>query len=458
MDDLLIEPANAPIGQNIPEYSVSQISAQLKRTVEGQFAHIRVKGEIGRISRPASGHVYLDIKDDRAVLSAVIWKGAAANMPHPPTEGMEVIATGRLTTFAGQSKYQLIIESIAPAGAGALMAMLEQRKAALTAEGLFAPDRKKPIPFMPRVIGVITSPSGAVIRDILHRLRARFPCEVIVWPAACQGAKCASEISNAIKGMNALPALSANGIPRPDVLIVARGGGSLEDLWGFNEESVVRAVAASDIPLISAIGHETDTTLIDYAADLRAPTPTAAAELAVPVRADLLAALADIEQRRLRALTGALRARGQRLADLSRALPNPMDAVRMHGQRVDMMESRLYGGLLRLTQNHRNRLTQTAARLQPRVLRMQITRQTDRVAVAGGRLSGAILGGVADRRRRLDGLERLLDTLGYKATLRRGYAVVRGEGVPVALAGVASGLDKLEIEFSDGKIAVQVDK
>ena len=190
-------------------------------------------------------------------------------MPHPPTEGMEVIATGRLTTFAGQSKYQLIIESIAPAGAGALMAMLEQRKKALTAEGLFAPDRKKPIPFMPRVIGVITSPSGAVIRDILHRLRARFPCEVIVWPAACQGAKCASEISNAIKGMNALP----DGIPRPDVLIVARGGGSLEDLWGFNEESVVRAVAASDIPLISAIGHETDTTLIDYAADLRAPTP-----------------------------------------------------------------------------------------------------------------------------------------------------------------------------------------
>ncbi|MCA8835993.1 MAG: exodeoxyribonuclease VII large subunit, partial [Proteobacteria bacterium] len=227
---------------------------------------------------------------------------------------------------------------------------------------------------------------------------------------------------------------------------------------GFNEESVVRAVAASDIPLISAIGHETDTTLIDYAADLRAPTPTAAAELAVPVRADLLAALADIEQRRLRALTGALRARGQRLADLSRALPNPMDAVRMHGQRVDMMESRLYGGLLRLTQNHRNRLTQTAARLQPRVLRMQITRQTDRVAVAGGRLSGTILGGVADRRRRLDGLERLLDTLGYKATLRRGYAVVRGEGVPVALAGAVRGLDKLEIEFSDGKIAVQVDK
>jgi exodeoxyribonuclease VII large subunit len=245
-----------------------------------------VRGEIGRLSRPRSGHVYLDLKDDRSVLASVIWKGVAARLAHAPEEGMEVVATGRLTTFPGQSKYQLVIEDLVPAGAGALMAMLERRRAALAAEGLFDEGRKRPLPFLPEVIGVVTSPSGAVIRDILHRLRDRFPRHVLIWPVAVQGAACAPEVARAIRGFNALP--EGGAIPRPDVLIVARGGGSLEDLWGFNEEAVVRAAAESVIPLISAVGHETDTTLIDYASDRRAPTPTAAAEMAVPVRLDLL--------------------------------------------------------------------------------------------------------------------------------------------------------------------------
>ncbi|MGC9420140.1 MAG: exodeoxyribonuclease VII large subunit, partial [Rhodovulum sp.] len=274
-------------GGNAPEFTVSEISGAVKRTIEGAFTHVRVRGEVGRVSRPRSGHVYLDLKDDRNVLASVIWKGVAGRLATQPEEGMEVVATGRLTTFGGQSRYQMVIEDIAPAGVGALMAMLEKRKAALAAEGLFAAERKQALPYLPGVIGVVTSPSGAVIRDILHRLRDRFPRKVLIWPVAVQGAACAPEVARAIRGFNALTPGGA--LPRPDLLIVARGGGSLEDLWGFNEEIVVRAAAESRIPLISAVGHETDTTLIDFAADRRAPTPTAAAEMAVPVRLELLA-------------------------------------------------------------------------------------------------------------------------------------------------------------------------
>ena len=270
-------------GGNAHEFTVSEISGAVKRTLETEFGHVRVRGEIGRVSRPASGHIYFDLKDDRAVIAAVSWKGQAAKMSTRPEEGMEVIAIGRLTTFPGQSKYQLIVEDIVPAGAGALMLMLEKRKAQLAAEGLFDTARKRPIPFLPQVIGVVTSPSGAVIRDILHRLRDRFPRHVLIWPVAVQGEKCAPEVAAAIQGFNALP--PGGPVPRPDLIIVARGGGSLEDLWGFNEEAVVRAAAASQIPLISAVGHETDTTLIDYASDLRAPTPTAAERSARPKRA-----------------------------------------------------------------------------------------------------------------------------------------------------------------------------
>ncbi|PQO22094.1 exodeoxyribonuclease VII large subunit, partial [Rhodobacteraceae bacterium WD3A24] len=274
-------------GENAPEFTVSEISGAVKRVIEGEFGRVRVRGEIGRVSRPRSGHVYLNLKDDRNTLDAVIWKGVAGKLATQPEEGMEVIATGRLTTFGPQSKYQMVVETLAPAGAGALMAMLEKRKAKLAAEGLFGPERKRALPYLPAVIGVVSSPSGAVIRDILHRLRERFPSHVLLWPVAVQGQQCAGQVAAAIRGFNALA--PGGPVPRPDVIIVARGGGSIEDLWGFNEEIVVRAAAESDIPLISAVGHETDTTLIDHAADRRAPTPSAAAEIAVPVRSELLA-------------------------------------------------------------------------------------------------------------------------------------------------------------------------
>ncbi len=282
---------DAAPGENAPEFTVSEISGAVKKTVEAAFGRVRVRGEVGRVFRARSGHLYYDLKDDGNVLACTTWKGQAGRLSVLPEEGMEVIATGRLTTFGAQSKYNLNVDDLAVAGEGALMAMLEKRKKALAAEGLFDPARKQLLPYLPEVIGVVTSPSGAVIRDILHRLRERFPRKVLIWPVAVQGSACAPEVARAIDGFNALTPGGA--LPRPDLIIVARGGGSIEDLWGFNEEAVVRAAARSQIPLISAVGHETDTTLIDYAADQRAPTPTAAAEFAVPVRLDLLASVAE---------------------------------------------------------------------------------------------------------------------------------------------------------------------
>ncbi len=269
---------------NLRELTVTELSNLLKRAVEESFAHVRVRGELSRVSRHSSGHCYFDLKDDRSVLAAVVWKGTHARLKVKPEQGLEVVCTGRLTTFQGQSKYQLIVEEMELAGLGALMAMLDARKAKLAAEGLFDSARKKQIPFLPRVIGVVTSPTGAVIRDIMHRLADRCPRRVLLWPVSVQGERAADEIAAAIRGFNALPVEGP--IPRPDVLIVARGGGSFEDLLAFSEEAVVRAAAESAIPLISAVGHETDTTLIDFAADRRAPTPTAAAEMAVPVLRD----------------------------------------------------------------------------------------------------------------------------------------------------------------------------
>ncbi|MEM8754478.1 MAG: exodeoxyribonuclease VII large subunit, partial [Pseudomonadota bacterium] len=335
----LIEDDEPAAGGNAPEFSVSELSGAVKRVVEGAFGHVRVRGEVGRVSRPRSGHVYLDLKDDRAVLASVCWKGVAARLEVQPEEGMEVVATGRLTTFAGQSRYQLVIESLAPAGVGALMAMLEKRKAALAVEGLFATERKRPIPFLPRRVGVVTSPSGAVIRDILHRLAERFPMEVLVWPVAVQGKACAPEVAAAIRGFDALPA--AGPLTKPDVLIVARGGGSVEDLWGFNEEVVARAAADCSIPLISAVGHETDTTLIDFVADRRAPTPTAAAEMAAPVRGELIASVAAFEERAARALTRGMEERRRRLRDLARALPRAEELLAERRQRLDALADRL---------------------------------------------------------------------------------------------------------------------
>ncbi len=468
---------------NAHEYTVSEISGAVKRVIEGEFSNVRVRGEISRVSRPASGHLYFDLKDDRSVIAAVSWKGQAAKMSVRPEEGMEVIATGRLTTFPGQSKYQLIVEDIVPAGAGALMMMLEKRKAALAAEGLFAPERKRPIPYLPEVIGVVTSPSGAVIRDILHRLRDRFPRRVLIWPVAVQGEKCAPEVAAAIRGFNALP--EGGAIPRPDLIIVARGGGSIEDLWGFNEEIVVRSAADSVIPLISAVGHETDTTLIDYAADRRAPTPTAAAEMAVPVRLELLAWVAEQEARLGRASRQRLDMRGQRLGDLARALGRPEALTGPARQRLDLwadrmpgalraaatrkrsafngVAGRVQGGLLvRFLEVEKRRLADRAARLLPAFQRLLRDGERDRakaradLAGLGERMvraEGARLAALADR---LAALDRMRQTLGYGETLKRGYAVVRAGAKVVTSRAVAEAAGALEIEFHDGRLSVGV--
>ncbi len=481
---------------NTPEFSVSEISGAVKKAIEGGFSHVRVRGEVGRVSRPGSGHIYMDLKDDRAVLAGVIWKGRAVGLAHQPEEGMEVIATGKLTTFPGQSKYQMVIEEIAPAGAGALMAMLEKRKAALAAEGLFAPERKKELPYLPGIIGVVTSPSGAVIRDILHRLRDRFPRKVLVWPVAVQGQKCAPEVAAAIAGFNRLTPGGA--LPRPELLIVARGGGSLEDLWGFNEEIVARAAAASDIPLISAVGHETDTTLIDFVSDQRAPTPTAAAELAVPVRLELMAWVDQQGARLTRSLTTGVQQRQQRLRDLARALPQAESLVDVPRQRLDYLGERLPTALraaaakkrLQLSEaalrpavlsrrvaEDRRRLDALAGRLGPAlkrrsrdaataleragrglrgdVLQARVDRQGERLDVMLRRLSERASRQQSERMARLDALDRLRETLGYVETLKRGYAVVRGDGEVVTGQAAAVDADTIEIEFADGRVVVR---
>ncbi|MGR3461405.1 MAG: exodeoxyribonuclease VII large subunit [Roseovarius sp.] len=472
MSDLVED--DGPRG-NLPELSVSEISGAIKRVIEGEFSRVRVRGELGRIARPRSGHVYLDLKDDRSVLSGVIWKGAAARLGVQPEEGMEVVATGRLTTFGGQSRYQMVIDEMVPAGAGALMAMLEKRKQALAAEGLFDAGRKRPLPYLPDVIGVVTSPTGAVIRDILHRLRERFPRKVLIWPVAVQGERCAPEVARAIRGFNALGPGGA--LPRPDLIIVARGGGSVEDLWGFNDEDVVRAAAESAIPLVSAVGHETDTTLIDFASDKRAPTPTAAAELAVPVRRDLLAWLEGQGARLVHAQGQAVGLREQRLRDLARALPRPETLIEGARQRLDTWGERLPAALIRSVQMRRVRLSEAAGALRPSLLRRAVAGERRRLTNTAARLNTGALEretgqkrrdldrvaqrlaeagrrDLAARRDRLAAFDRLHETLGYRATLARGYAVVRGDGALVTTRVAAAEAQALEIEFADGKLAI----
>ncbi|MDT1061280.1 exodeoxyribonuclease VII large subunit [Paracoccus sp. CPCC 101403] len=483
-------------GSNAHEFTVSELSGAVKRTLEGEFGRVRVRGEIGRVSRPSSGHLYFDLKDDRSVIAAVTWKGQAARLSTRPEEGIEVIATGRLTTFPGQSKYQLIVDEIEPAGAGALMMMLEKRRKALAAEGLFDEARKRPLPFLPRVIGVVTSPSGAVIRDILHRLRDRFPTRVLIWPVAVQGEGCAPQVTAAIQGFNALD--PAGPIPRPDLIIVARGGGSLEDLWGFNEETVVRAAAASRIPLISAVGHETDTTLIDFASDRRAPTPTAAAEIAVPVRAELAARLGESGIRMIRAARSRHDRHRQRLTDLARALGRPQALTDPARQRFDLFAERLEPALRAFVRSRRDRLNalplslsalrsglrgrrerledqarrlplcaerqqarqrERLAGLSERLDRARqrtlaqaqrdIARESDRISALTRRLIAAGARLLPPRRERLERIDRLRQTLGYNETLRRGYAIVRGPQGLITSAAQAMQTPRFEIEFAN---------
>ena len=416
-------------GDNTPEFTVSDIANSVKRLIETELGWVRVRGEVGRVFKARSGHVYFDLKDDKSVLQCMTWKGQLSGLSVIPEEGMEVVAEGKMTASGLQSKFGLNAQKVVIAGQGALMAMLEKRKKQLAAEGLFAPERKKPLPYLPEIIGVITSPQGAVIRDILHRLRDRFPRKVLIWPVAVQGANCAPEVANAIRGFNALTPGGA--LPRPDLLIVARGGGSIEDLWGFNEEIVARAAAASAIPLISAVGHETDTTLIDYVADKRAPTPTAAAELAVPVRIDISATLDSQGARLSRALTQGVTRRAQRLGDVSRLLPRPEALLADPSQRLDRAEEGLSRALIRFTERKSSDLARLSGGLRP------VTRQLQRLSD------------------RVEGLERLRQSVGYESTLKRGYAVVRAGDEVVTDAKVARGKAALEIEFRDGRVEVK---
>lgn len=448
-------------GDNLVELTVSELSGQVKRLVEDSFGRVRVRGELGRVSRPASGHVYFDVKDDKAVLSGVMWKGTVQKLAMQPEQGLEVVVTGKLTTFAGQSRYQMVVEAMEPAGEGALMALLEARKKQLAAEGLFDAARKQPIPYLPETIGVITSPSGAVIRDILHRLADRFPRHVLVWPVRVQGESCAEEVAKAIAGFNALPkeVTSAGTIKRPDVLIVARGGGSLEDLWGFNEEIVARTAAQSDIPLISAVGHETDTTLIDFAADRRAPTPTAAAEMAVPVRADLMAQINDFETRLLRAETRRVEQARNHLDGLARGLPKLEDMLALPAQRLDAVAQRLGGGLQANINKQSARLANSAARLTPAALQTRLRFAAERLGALMARAGRQMQTTIDKQQAGLAALSRQLRLLSYENVLERGFALVLDEtGKPLRAAAQANPGSLLDIRLAaEQRVAARVE-
>jgi exodeoxyribonuclease VII large subunit len=445
-----------PLKANVAEYSVSEISLALKRTIEDTFGHVRVRGELTGFRGPhASGHCYFALKDESARLDAVVWRSQFQRIKAVLQDGLEVVATGKLSSFPGSSKYQLIIESIEPAGIGALMALVEERKRLLAAEGLFDAVRKQPLPYLPRVIGVITSPTGAVIRDILHRLADRFPRHVLVWPVRVQGETCGAEVAGAIAGFNALD--PAGPIPRPDLLIVARGGGSLEDLWGFNDEIVVRAAAASAIPLISAVGHETDWTLLDLVADERAPTPTAAAECAVPVRSELLMRVADLGLRRARAHNRSLEERKGRLKAAARGLPRPEEVLGLARQRLDTAGGRLGRALVANTSAHRQAYDRLAGRVSDRPLRQHIVREREALVRHGGQMRRCLARLLLDRRNGLENCSKLMASLSYHSVLQRGFALVRDAAdKPLRAASATRPGQAVTIQFHDDRVGAVI--
>jgi len=446
MSETLFETA-APPRANLPEFSVSEISAALKQTVEGAFPFVRVRGEVSGLKHASSGHIYFDLKDDKAVLNAIIWKQTARLIRQKPEAGLEVVCTGRITTYPGSSRYQIIVEQVELAGAGALMVMLEERKKKLAAEGLFAAARKRKLPFLPDVIGVVTSPTGAVIRDIMHRLDERFPRRVLLWAVSVQGERAAAEIAAAIRGFNAL---DGTGLPRPDVLIVARGGGSIEDLMPFNEEVVVRAAAESEIPLISAVGHETDTTLIDFAADRRAPTPTAAAEMAVPVRADLVLQTLDFDRRLTGGFQRGMTHRRNALQGLARVLPRPEQLLAQPRRRADHAGERLPQALRRNLQKHRIRFSKADASLKPKALRDHLRRDAEHARVLIRQLDQHYRARLTEQAQRLASVTRVLETVSYRGVLERGFALVRGsDGVLKRRAADIARGERLALTFAD---------
>ncbi|MDP3675962.1 MAG: exodeoxyribonuclease VII large subunit [Novosphingobium sp.] len=426
--------ASSRAGDNAEPLSVSELSAQLKRAVEDRFGFVRLRGELSGVKRAASGHFYCSLKDEGARIDGVMWRGAAQRLAFVPEDGVEVVASGKLTTYPGRSTYQIVIERMEIAGEGALLALLAKLKARLEAEGLFAPERKRALPFLPRVIGVVTSPTGAVIRDILHRLADRFPSRVLVWPVLVQGQDAAAQVAAAVRGFSALA--EGGAIPRPDLVIVARGGGSIEDLWAFNEETVVRAIADCTIPVISAVGHETDTTLADFAADLRAPTPSAAAELAVPVLADLIDQIAQLVLRKRRGQLRALALAGERLAARAQRLPQPQALFAQRAQRLDDLAERLKRSLIHRTELARVALAQRGGALRPALLEQRGLRAAERLA----------------------GLARLHRQLSPDAPLTRGYARVSAPGHALVPSRAAAAREaRLTLHFHDGTLDVTTD-
>ncbi|MCC6828784.1 MAG: exodeoxyribonuclease VII large subunit [Novosphingobium sp.] len=439
-------------GDNAAPLSVSEISGLLKRTVEDRFGFVRVRGELSGVKRAASGHLYMSLKDETARLDGVMWRGSVGRLAFNPADGVEVIATGKLTTYPGRSNYQIVIDRMEIAGEGALLALLAKTRARLDAEGLFAPEAKRPLPFLPRVIGVVTSPTGAVIRDILHRLADRFPSHVIVWPVLVQGQGAAEQVAAAVRGFSALP--PGGPVSRPDLVIVARGGGSIEDLWAFNEEVVVRAIAECTIPVISAVGHETDTTLADFAADVRAPTPTAAAEIAVPVREDLIAQVAELALRKRRAVARPLLLGRERLDVRLQRLPRPDALLSPVAQRLDDLSDRLRRGLRERIVVARSMLQRDAGRLSLPLLAARLDRARDRLAAQ--RLAPALVTArIAAQRDRLDGLARVMVSLDPDRVLERGYVrVTAADGRTLVSRAAAAAEAALALHFRDGVLHV----
>jgi exodeoxyribonuclease VII large subunit len=476
---------NEPQLNNLPELTVSELATALKRTIEDAYGYVRVRGELGKVSYHSNGHVYFDLKDERASIAGVIWRNVTPRIKLKLEAGLEVVLTGRLTTYPGRSQYQIVVETLEPAGLGALMALLEERKQRLAAEGLFDEARKQLLPYLPALIGVVTSPTGAVIRDILHRLADRFPRHVLVWSVKVQGEGSAAEVAAAIEGFNALPEQGA--LRRPDLIIVARGGGSLEDLWSFNEEIVVRAAAASLIPLIAAVGHETDVTLIDFAADRRAPTPTAAAEMAVPVRADLLVAVDSLARRALASWLRNHEARRSELRSAARALPDGEDVLALPRQRLDHAAAGLTRALRANAQIHRVGFSRIGGRLAPQLLRTNVERRRERYAGIALRLRASLAANIeayrtriarqreragmfaeraklavrnliAERRARCERGAQLLAALSYRGVLARGFALVRdAAGQPLRTAAAVTAGMPIEIEFADGRVGARAD-
>lgn len=455
---------------NQPVYSVSEVSQSIKRTVEDHFGTVRIRGEISGFKLHSSGHAYFSMKDENACIDSVCWRGNVGRLKFKAEDGLEVIATGKITTYPGRSKYQIVVDHMEPAGVGALMALLEKRRKMFEAEGLFDPKRKKPLPFLPQTIGVITSPTGAVIRDILHRISDRFPVHVIVWPVPVQGEGAAEKIAEAIRGFNnMLPAFSAEnamergsrltrpaGLVQPDLLIVARGGGSIEDLWAFNEEIVVRAAAESKIPLISAVGHETDTTLIDYVSDRRAPTPTASAEMAVPVREELWLGIKQLDARLSSALQRNFAQKKDILEGLARGLPKPSQLLQTATQRLDDWSERLLAALPASLSRKEQQLALLAAHLKPQVLFTDIKKTAERLQELHARQHTAINRQLSHLTEKLHQWEARLESVNYQRVLERGFAIVKdASGKLITSVAAAKSQASLIVTFKDGDVKVK---